>query len=178
MSKTSTLIGSVMDGTPILDRNINGENFYKILVEFRNAKIPVLMSEYTKTQSVYSGKVKITGSLISDVVKGQLPVYYIYANEIEEADQDEDITNEINFVCHISKSNGFKQDTRGRDILPLVGDNNSPLNTTSVYFICLRDADARKLKNKPVGYTIEGVGYLNSYRDVFEIYVKSATVID
>lgn len=172
MGKVCELVGVVIDGNPKENRFINGERFMTISVSFRNTIIPVLFSEYNNVEHYEEGvKLRVTGCVMSDKNNGTLPVFYFYANKIELADYDEESTNEVNFSCTVTKVKEFTTNTRCIDILPLVASDSSPLKTTSILNLCARNADARKLKDKPKGYTITGKGYLTPYRDIYEIYI-------
>jgi len=172
MGKVCELIGQVLDGTPVENRVIDGERFFTIKVSFRKTEIPVLFSEYIDVSGFEKdAKVRVTGCIMSDIRSGELPVFYFYANKIELADLDEELTNEVKFSCTVTKVKDFQTNTRCVDILPLVAADSSPLKTTSILYLCARNADARKLKGKPKGYTITGKGYLTPFRDVYEIYI-------
>lgn len=179
MGKVSELIGTVVDGKLTPNREIDGEKFYTIKVAFRETEILVLFSEYVNTQEFPKDtKVKVVGCLMSDIEEGKLPVYYFYANSIEAVDMDTETTNLINFSCTVTKVKEFKTNSRCVDILPLVASDGSPLNTTSVLYLCARSSVARKLKDKPKGYTISGTGYLKPFRDIYEIYIVDVDNLD
>lgn len=175
MRKVSVLIGEVIDGNPKEYFKVNDETFKAIHVAFLDAKIDVVISEYVAEAS-YNGKVRVTGYLASYVEKGKKPVFYFYANTIEEAEADADITNEVNFFYTVTKVNPAKVNSRGVDILPLVVSDYTSLQTTSVLYVCIRGKDARRLKTRPKGYTIEGKGYLKQYRDIYEVITTSVVV--
>ena len=174
MGKVSELIGTVVDGKLKENRKISGERFYTMDVSFRDTQIPVLFSEYVNIREFENDtKVKVIGCLMSDIHDGELPVFYIYANSIEQVDIDTDTTNKINFSCTVTKVREFKTNGRCVDILPLVAADGSPLSTTSIIYLCARGAAARKLKDKEKGYTITGTGYLKPFRDIYEVYINS-----
>lgn len=178
MSNVSTLIGNVLKGVPELNRTIDGEKFYTIVVEFKSVVIPVLISEYICADRVFEDKISVTGCLMSDVYKkGKLPQFYFYANSIEAADMDAEVNNLINFSVTVTKVREFKHNDQCKDILPLVGAAGSPLSTTSVLYLCTINALARKLKDVPKGYALKGTGYLKQFRDVYEIYVQNAEIL-
>ena len=173
MGKVSELIGKVVDGQRQLNRTIADEKFYTILVDFRGTVIRVLFSEYVSTKDYENdSKIKVTGCLMSDIADHKIPVFYIYGNTIESVDIDTETTNEISFSCTVTKVKEFKSNGRCVDILPLVVADGSPLSTTSVLYLCARSKVARKLKDKEKGYTITGVGYLKTFRDIYEIYIN------
>ena len=175
MSKQSTLIGTVVDGTPKLNRTVHNERFYSIEVEILGATIPVLISEYILKEQ-YSETVQIKGCLMSDYKKGVLPKFYIYANDITNVDADTPLTNEVQFSGKVTKNKGFTTNTRCRSILPLTLSDRSPIGGISVLYVCIRDKAARELKDRDIGYTIQGTGYLKKYRDVYEILVTDFEV--
>lgn len=177
MKKVSVLIGEVVDGTPKDYFMVHDETFKTIRVAFLDAEIDVVISEYVAAES-YDGKVKVTGYLASHVTRGSKPVFYFFANSIEETDADVPVTNEVNFSYNVTKVNKSKVNGRGIDILPLVVADYTSLQTTSVLYLCIRGKDARRLQNKPKGYTIEGKGYLKQYRDIYEIITTDVTVED
>lgn len=179
MGKVSELIGEVVDGKLTLNRTIDGEDFYTISVSFRGTVIPVLFSQYVNDKVFEAGtKLKVVGCLMSDISEGKLPVFYFYANSFEVLDLDAETTNVINFSCVVTKVREFKTNSRCVDILPLVTSDGSPLNTTSVFYLCARGSVARKLKDKEKGYTVTGTGYIKSYRDVYEIYIMDLENLD
>jgi hypothetical protein len=59
-----------------------------------------------------------------------------------------------------------------------VAADGSPLNTTSVLYLCARMQAARKLRNKEKGYTIVGRGYLKQFRDIYEILITKVENLD
>lgn len=179
MGRVSELIGEVVDGTLVENRKIDGETFYTIQVSFRGTVIPVLFSSFIN-DTVYpvDTKLKISGCIMSDIKEDTLPVFYFYANSIEVVDIDEESTNIINFTCTVTKVREFKTNGRCIDILPLVGADGSPLNSTSVLYLCARAQVARKLKDKPKGYTLTGTGYLKAYKDIYEIYIVDVENLD
>lgn len=179
MGKVSELIGEVVDGKLKENRKIDGETFYTIQVSFRDTVIPVLFSSYVNdTEYPKNTKLKVIGCLMSDIKPGNLPVFYFYANTITPAEIDEETTNIVHFSCVVTKVRDFKTNNRCVDILPLVGSDGSPLNSTSIFYLCTRSAIARKLKDKPKGYTISGSGYLKQFRDIYEINVISVDNLD
>lgn len=179
MGKVSELIGKVVDGRLKPNREINGEKFYTIEMSFRGTVIPVLFSQYVNSEVFENDvKFKVTGCLMSDIAENKLPVFYFYANSFEPVEMDAETTNVINFSCTITKVRDFKTNGRCVDILPLVASDGSPLNTTSVFYLCARSGDARKLKDKEKGYTINGTGYLKAYRDVYEVYILNIDNLD
>jgi hypothetical protein len=179
MGKQSELIGEVIDGKLKHNRTIGDEEFDTILVSFKGTQIPVLFSHFVNSTDFENGsKLKITGCLISDIAEGKLPVFYFYANSIELADLDAETTNEINFSCTVTKVREFQSNSRCIDILPLVAADGSPLNTTSVLYLCARMQAARKLRNKEKGYTIVGRGYLKQFRDIYEILITKVENLD
>lgn len=179
MGKVSTLIGSVVTGETEFNRTINNEDFYTVLVNFRGTKIDVLYSKYT-----YPGvftkdtKIKVVGSFMSINKRNDFSDYYIYAHSITEVDFDEDTTNLINFSCTITKVKNMTVGARCNDTLPLIGKDKSPLNSVSVIYLCVRDADARRLQSKPPGYVIQGKGYIKKYRSIHEILVTEIENLD
>ena len=179
MSIVSTLIGEVVNGKPVWNRNISGEDFCTIEVSFRDTVIPVLFSSlvYDKDWDT-SSKVSVTGCLISDIRDGKLPVFYFLANSIKSVDMDLETTNEINFSCTVTKVRELKMDSRCTDILPLVASDWTPLDTTSILYLTVRAATARKLKDKKKGYKITGKGYLKEFRDIYEISVNTVDNLD
>lgn len=179
MGKVSELVGKIVDGELKLNRNINGEKFYTILASFHDTVIPVLFSSYVNSvQFDTDSKIKVSGCLMSDIARDKLPVFYLYANSIEQVDIDTETTNQINFSCTVTKVREFKTNSRCVDILPLVAADGSPLNTTSVLYLCAKNSIARKLKDKEKGYTITGTGYLKAFRDIYEIYINSVDNLD
>ena len=175
MSVVSKLIGEVIDGTPRDYLILNGEHFLAIEVMFLDAPIDVLVSEYVKQES-YSGKVEVTGYLASTPSKEGHPTFYFMANSIENVPDDTPISNTVNFKYKVTKVSKFKANSRGIDLLPLVVADYTAHQTTSVIYMCLRGALARKHKDKPAGYYISGEGYLKHYRDIYEIIVMDAEV--
>ena len=170
MSKVSKLVGEVLDGEPKFHHEHDDESFYTIVVQFLDAEIPVMFSEYI-LQGQFSGKIEVTGYLASEVVKGNKPKFFFYANLIESVDIDTPITNELNFTYKVTKVGEFKVNQRGVDILPLVASDYTALHTTSVLYLCIRGKGARKLKSKEKGYYINGKGYLKQYRDIYEVII-------
>ena len=170
MSKISTLIGEVTDGKPKFHSEVDGEKFYTIEVQFLDAKINVMFSQYL-LQDEFCDKVKVTGFLASTPRKGDNPDFYFYGNKIENVDIDTPITNELNFSYRITKVGEFKQNQRCTDILPLVASDYTALHTTSVLYLCARGKVARKLKGKEKGYYVNGRGYLKQYRDIYEVLI-------
>lgn len=177
MSTVSKLVGNVIDGKPKFNREVKGEKFYTIDVQFLEAKIKVLISEYLVKES-YDGVIEVTGCIMSDFKKKELPQFYFYANSIQNVDLDTPLTNELNFAGEVTKVGDFTTNARCRDILPLVMSTSSPLETTSVLYLCTRDRTARMLKDKSSKYNVEGTGYLKQYRDVYEILVTRIEVVD
>lgn len=175
MSVTSKLVGEVTNGTPRDYLILNGEHFYAIEVQFLDAPIDVLVSEYVK-QDVYSGKVEVTGYLASTPSKEGHPTFYFLANSIESVPEDTPITNKVGFKYKVTKVSKFKANSRGIDLLPLVVADYTPHQTTSVIYMCLRGALARKHKDRGANYYISGEGYLKKYRDIYEIIVMDAEV--
>lgn len=181
MGKVSTLIGEVIDGSPKFNRQVKDEKFFTIEVNFNGTQIPVIYSEYSVEHEFdNNSKVRVTGSLMSDKskTKSKLPVFYFFANSIESVDIDEDTTNLINFSCKVTKVREKQVNTRGVDLLPLVASDGSPLDTTSILYLCARGRDARKLKDSLKDSTITGTGYLKQFRDVYEIYIMSVEVAE
>ena len=170
MSKVSTLIGEVVEGEPVFSHEYDGEQFFKIRVKFQDATIDVMFSEYI-IQGKFTGKVKVTGYLASDVVKGSDPRFYFYASIIESVDLDTPTTNEITFSYKVTRVGEFKVSSRGVDILPLVASDYTTFKTTSVLYLCIRGKGARKLKDKEKGYYISGKGYLKQCRNAYEVIV-------
>lgn len=178
-NKVSVLIGSVVEGTPKLNRTIKGERFYTVKVSFNSTVIPVLYSQYVNDKEFEKDtKLKVTGCLMSDIADGKLPVFYIYANSIEVESIDCEECNLLNFSCTVTKVRDFKTNNNCTDILPLVASDGSPLCTTSILYLCAKHSTARKLRNKKKGYTISGNGYLKQYRDIYEIYIKDVDNLD
>jgi len=179
MGKVSVLIGTVVDGKLKSNRTIDGEKFFTIDMNFRGTIIPVLFSEYVNNEEFEEDtKLQVTGCLMSDIAENQLPVFYFYANSFEKVDIDAETTNVINFSCTVTKVREFKTNGRCVDLLPLVTSDGSPLNTTSVFYLCAKGSLARKLKDKAKGYTITGTGYLKAYRDVYEVYIMTVDNLD
>ena len=176
MSKQSVLVGTVVDGTPKLNRTVHNEKFYTIDVEFKGTVIPVLISEYS-LQEAYSDTIQVTGCVMSDFKKGELPRFYFYANDITNVDADTPVTNEINFCGKVTKNRGFTTNSRCRDILALTLSDTSPVGGVSVLYVCIRDTSARELKDHSVPYEVEGKGYLKPYRDVYEILVTEINTV-
>lgn len=172
MGKVSELVGKVVNAKPVQDREIDGEQFFTIDVQFRDTTIPVLYSSCITDKEFEEGtKVRVTGCLMSDVKQKELPKFYFYANSIVSADMDEETTNEINFSCNVTKVKEISADSHCVDILPLVASDSTPLDTTSVLYLCARNGLARRLKNRERGYTITGRGYLKQFRDIYEVYI-------
>lgn len=176
MSKQSILVGTVIDGTPKLNRTVHNEKFYTIDVEFKGTTIPVLISEYSVKEE-YSDTIQVKGCVMSDFKKGELPKFYFYANEIINVDADTPVTNQVNFCGTVTKNRGFNTNTRCRDILALTISDTSPVGGVSVLYICARDAFAREFKDMDIPYNIEGTGYLKPYKDVYEILVTDIKLI-
>ena len=179
MSKFSELIGSVVDGSLVPNRVIDGEQFYTIIVSFRDTKIPVLFSEFVNTKVFEKDtKLRVSGCVMSDIAGGKLPVFYFYANAIEVEALDSEETNIVNFSCQVTKVREMQHNSKCIDILPLVASDGSPLRTTSILYLCARTGIARKLKNKEKGYVITGSGYLKQFRDIYEIYITNVENLD
>lgn len=170
MSKLSTLIGEVIDGTPKLHHTTDGENFYTISVRFLDATIDVLFSEFIKQDS-YEDKISVTGYLASEPRRGAKPYFYFYGSKIESVAIDTPITNEIEFTCKVTKVGDFKVNKRAVEVLPLIASDYTTNHTTSVLYLCVRGRDARRLYNREKGYYLSGRGYLKQYRDVYEVRV-------
>lgn len=173
----STLIGTVLEGVPVFEKEIRGEKFYTILVQFFDAPMKVLMSEYVMT-SKYEGTIAVTGCVTSTHKRKTLPKFYFYASTIEAVDIDTPLSNEISFDGKIVKIGEFKLNTRNHDILPLVLKSSSPFHKQdTILYLCTKNTDARLLKDKPPGYNVTGTGYLKAYKDIFEVLVTSIEVI-
>lgn len=171
MSKISKLIGEVIEGKPKFDHATNdGEKFYTIRVQFLDAEIDVMFSEYL-LEDKFSDKIEVTGYLASTPRKNASPRFYFYGNQIKSVDIDTPITNELNFSYRVTKAGEFKQNQRCTDILPLVASDYTALHTTSVLYLCARGKVARKLKGKEKGYYVNGRGYLKQYRDIYEVLI-------
>lgn len=172
MSKISELIGEVVDGKPKFSHVTEEEKFYKIRVQFLDAEIDVVFSEYIMDDvTEFRDKIKVTGYLASTPVKNSNPEFFFFGNRIESVDIDTPITNELNFSYRVTKVGEFKQNQRCMDILPLVASDYTALHTTSVLYLCARGKVARKLKGKTKGYYVNGRGYLKQYRDIYEILI-------
>lgn len=176
MSKQSTLVGTVVDSVPQHYSTVHAEKFYSITVDFNGTVIPVLISEYILKEK-YEGTIQVTGCVISEYKRGNLPKFVFYANDIVSVDVDTPMSNEVNFCGKVTKDRGFTTNSRCRDLLPLTISDISPTHSTSVLYICARDKIARELKNKEIGYSVEGKGYLKQYRDVYEILVTELNVL-
>lgn len=172
MGKVCELIGSVVDGELRVDRMIEDEVFYTVTMRFKDTVVPVLFSSYINSENLVTDtKYAVKGCIMSDIEQGNLPVFYFYVNSMKVVDMDSETTNIVSFSCTVTKVKEFDTNSRGIDILPLVGSDASPLSSTSILYLCARKSLARKLKDKPKGYTITGRGYLKQYRDVYEIYI-------
>ncbi len=179
MGKVSTMIGTVVDGIPKLDRVINGEEFHTIEVDFRGTQITLLYSTIVCTREFATNtKVKVVGCLMSEIPKKSIPVFYFYCHSIEEVDIDSEPTNTINFSCVVTKVGKFTVNSRCEDLLPVTAFDGSPIRTTTLLFLYIRGAFARRLKDKPKGYVIQGSGYLCKYRSGYEILVTDVSNID
>lgn len=179
MTRVSSLIGCIHDPTPILDRQIGDETFgdtvekfYTVECELRKCSIPLLISEHN-LDCLAKGKVRITGSLFSDYVGPPLPKSYIYVNNIEPVSPDTDLTNEVNFSGTVTVVKNMTVDAASRDTLPIVLANTSPLNTPSILLVTLKDGNARRNKGKKPKFSLSGTGYLQKYKDVYEIHAKN-----
>lgn len=175
MSKISKLIGEVIDGTPVDFVKINGELFKAIDVQILDARINVVISEFVALEE-YSGKIEITGYLASNVQKGSVPTFFLFANEIVSVPDDTPITNKVQFKYKVTKVSKFKSNSRGVDLLPLIAADYTAHQTTSVIYLCVRGINARKLKDRKPGYHITGEGYLKQYRDIYEIITTDVEV--
>lgn len=179
MSRTSVLVGTVIEGDPVENRVINNEKFYTIKARFHKAEIRVLYSQYTFSGTFNKDSmISVTGCLMSDIKQGSRPEFYLYANKIEVVDLDTESTNTLNFRCSITRVKDFCINSRCIEILPLVAAEKNPLGATSVLYITAHDGIARKLKDKDKGYTLMGEGYLRSYRDIFDITITKACIVD
>lgn len=179
MSKVSTMIGVVVDGKPEYDRTINGEAFHTITVNFRGTQIRLLYSTIVCTRTFKENtKVKVVGCVMSDTRRRKVPDYYFYCHSIEEVDVDSELTNTINFSSVVTKVGDFKVNSRCEDMLPLKTFDSSPIRTTTLLTLYVKGAFARRLKDKPKGYTIQGSGYLKKYRNGYEVIVTEVTNID
>lgn len=183
MRLTCELIGEIVDPTLTVDRKCGDaslgeveETFYKVDLVLRGCTIPLIISEFSAEQ-VIKGKVKITGSLFSDYVAKQIPRFYIYANKVEAAEPDAELTNEISFMCRVTKIKELTSDSYGRDVLFMYASTCSPLNTESVLFLVLKNQMARVNKNRQPNFNITGTGFIKPFRDVYEILVKQFEVI-
>lgn len=175
MSKISKLIGEVVDGQPRDFVSINNEMFKAITVQFLDAQIDVVISEYVAVQQ-YSGKIEVTGYLASNVQKGTVPMFFVFANDIVSVPEDTPVTNKVQFKYKVTKVSKFKSNSRGVDLLPLVAADYTAHQTTSVIYLCVRGLNARKLKDKKPGYYLTGEGYLKQYRDIYEIITTDVEV--
>lgn len=175
MSKVSKLIGEVVDGTPRDYARLSGELFKAITVQLLDARIDVVISEFVAEEQ-YSGKIEITGYLASNAQKGSSPIFFLFANEIQNVPDDTPITNKVQFRYKVTKVSKFKSNSRGVDLLPLVAADYTAHQTTSVIYLCIRGINARKLKDKKPGYHITGEGYLKQYRDIYEIITTDIEV--
>lgn len=179
MGVITEIVGVVTDGALVKNREYKGETFYTIKVKFLSAEIPVLFSEYVNS-TVFDtdSKVKVKGCLMSDIITGSIPKFYFFANSIEPVDIDTDCSNEVNFLCTVTKVKKLTPNSRCEDILPLVCADKSPINTTSIIYLCVKGADARKLNGREKGYVIQGKGQLRTFRDVYEIWTTEISNID
>lgn len=179
MSRTSVLVGTVIDGNPVENRVINNEKFYTIKAKFHKAEIRVLYSQYTFDNTLNKDtKIAVTGCLMSDIKQGSRPDFYLYANKIEVVDMDTESTNTLNFRCSITRVKDFCINSRCMEIQPLVAAERNPLGATSILYISARDGIARKLKDREKGYALAGKGYLRSYRDIYDITLIEAYIVD
>lgn len=174
MSNISKLVGVVVDGIPTYDRTVHDEKFNRITVDFNGVTIPVLFSEYVVADTELIGKVVVTGCLASDVKRGTIPKFYVYASSIESADDDAEPCSTVNFELKVTKSKGLQQNKQSREILPLVCSTGNPISGTSVIYLCLMNKAARMFKDTEVGYTITGTGNLHAFRDIYEVYSTDA----
>lgn len=179
MGKISEIVGVVTDGKIIENRVYASEVFYTIKVKFLNVEIPVLFSAYINNKDLEEGsKIRVKGCLMSDIRKDQLPQFYFYAHEINYEDADAECTNEVSFVCTITKIKEFTVNSNGKAILSLVGADNNPLGLPSIIYMYLSNRDARRLKNREKGYVIMGKGRIRAYKDIYEICVTEVDNID
>ena len=175
------IIGEITDTTTVIDRVCGDkslgeveEKFYKVDVNLRQCTIPMVISEFN-LDKIIKGKVKITGSLFSDCVPSQLPRFYIYANKLEPADPDVELTNEVAFTGTVTKVKPASVDAFGRDVVSMYISTVSPLNTESV--LVLKGQMARINKTKSPRFKVNGTGYVKPYRDVYEVLVTQFEVI-
>ncbi len=184
MGYTCELIGEILDPDSITVDRVCGdvdlgeveETFYAVDCKIHSCTIKLLISEFNKDQIV-KGKVKITGSLFSDYVSGQLPSFYIYANKLEAADPDADLTNEITFTGTVTKIKPITVDSYGRDVLFMYVSTVSPLKTESVLFLALKNQLARLNKDRTPHFKVRGSGYIKPFRDVYEIIATRLEVL-
>lgn len=183
MGLTCEIIGEIVDPTLTVDRKCGDaslgeveETFYKVDLELRGCTIPLIISEFSADE-IIKGKVKITGSLFSDYVAKQIPRFYIYANKVEAAEPDVELTNEVSFMGQVTKIKELTHDSYGRDVLFMYASTVSPLNTESVLFLVLKNQLARVNKDKQPHFKVAGTGYIKPFRDVYEILVKQFEVI-
>lgn len=177
------IIGEIKDTSTTIDRVCGDpslgeveERFYCVNVELRACTIPMVISEFN-LDKIIKGKVKITGSLFSDCVPSQLPRFYIYANKLEPADPDVELTNEVAFTGTVTKVKPASVDAFGRDVVSMYLSTVSPLNTESVLFLVLKGQMARINKNLSPRFKVNGTGYIKPYRDVYEVLVTKFEVI-
>lgn len=183
MGLACTIIGEIVDPTATVDRLCGDkslgeveEKFYTVQVNLRSCTIPMLISEFN-LDKVVIGKVKITGSLFSDCIPSQLPRFYLYANKLEAAEPDVELTNEVAFTGTVTKVKEASVDAFGRDVLPMYVSTVSPLNTESVLYLALKNQLARVNKNRKPRFKVRGTGYIKPFRDVYEIHVTQLEVI-
>lgn len=183
MGYTCELIGEIVDPSATVDRICGDpslgeveEKFYTVQVKLHSCTIPMLVSEVNLDQ-IIKGKVKITGSLFSDYVSAQLPRFYIYANKLEAADPDVELTNEVTFMGTVTKIKPMSFDAFGRDVLFMYVSTVSPLSTESLLFLVLKNQFARINKDRKPHFKVRGTGYIKPFRDVYEIVATRFEVL-
>lgn len=183
MGYTCELVGEIEDSTATVDRVVGDkdlgeetETFYSVKVKLKTCEIPILVSEYNLDQ-IIKGKVRITGSLFSDYVSNQIPRFYVYANKLEAADPDEELTNEVSYMGTVTKIKPLSHDSYGRDVLFMYVSTVSPLNSESLLFLVLKNQLARVNKDRKPHFKVRGTGYIKKYRDVYEIIATKFEVL-
>lgn len=178
MSRVSELVGVIRDPTPKLNRIVGDESsgqplekFYTVDIILRDCTIPLVISEYS-LGDVCVGTVRVTCSLFSDFQQNQLPMFYLYCNRIEPVEPDTPMTNVVNFSGTVTKVKPLTVDAAGRDVLPMILSDTSPMQSDSVLYLNLKNQMARVNQNRKPRFKVQGCGFIKPYKDIYEIHVQ------
>lgn len=181
MQKISTLIGTISPNTTPVDygttENGTGEKFLLLRASFKTVTMDVVVSEYIYHGE--TGRVKVTGGLCIRRVEKEDGTYtkhfFIYANNIEKADESEEETNRIHISGKLTSKRQYIVTKAGLELLfgyILVPD---VMGDTSLMKVNMRRFLARKYKNAENGTVITGEGYIKTYKNSIEVLIDEIT---